>query len=39
MPRISSLYGITIFMFWNEGRHARAHFHARYSGQGAWTAK
>lgn len=35
MPRISSFYGIAIFMYWNEGRHARPHFHARYAGQGA----
>ena len=35
MPRISAFYGITIWMYWNEGRHARPHFHARYSGQGA----
>lgn len=30
MPRISSFYGITIWMYWNEGAHARPHFHARY---------
>lgn len=30
MPRISYFYGITIRMFWNEGAHARPHFHARY---------
>jgi hypothetical protein len=35
VPRISAFYGITIWMYWNEGRHARPHFHARYSGQGA----
>ncbi len=35
MPRISSFYGITILMFWNEGQHARPHFHARYAGKGA----
>jgi Domain of unknown function (DUF4160) len=35
MPRISSFYGITIWMYWNEGRHARPHFHARYAGQAA----
>lgn len=33
MPRVSSFYGITITMYWNEGAHARPHFHARYSGQ------
>lgn len=33
MPRISAFYGITIWMYWNEGAHARPHFHARYAGQ------
>ncbi len=33
MPRISTFYGITIWMYWNEGRHARPHFHARYAGE------
>ena len=33
MPRISSFYGITIWMYWNEGKHARPHFHARYAGE------
>ena len=35
MPRISSFYGIAIFMYWNEGVHARPHFHARYAGRAA----
>lgn len=35
MPRISFFYGITIWMYWNEGAHARPHFHARYAGQSA----
>jgi hypothetical protein len=35
VPRISSFYGITIWMYWNEGQHARPHFHARYAGQAA----
>ena len=35
MPRISAFYGITIWMYWNEGAHARPHFHARYAGQTA----
>ena len=35
MPRISSFYGIAIWMYWNEGVHARPHFHARYAGQAA----
>ncbi|MGI8595544.1 MAG: DUF4160 domain-containing protein [Solirubrobacteraceae bacterium] len=32
IPRLSSFYGITIFMYWNEGKHARRHIHARYAG-------
>jgi hypothetical protein len=35
VPRISAFYGITIWMYWNEGAHSRQHFHARYSGQAA----
>jgi hypothetical protein len=35
VPRISSFYGITIWMYWNEGVHARPHFHARYAGYAA----
>lgn len=35
MPRISAFYGIAIYMYWNEGHHARPHFHARYAGQTA----
>jgi len=41
LPRISFFYGIAIWMYWNEGVHARPHFHARYAGQVAlsiWTA-
>jgi hypothetical protein len=30
VPRISVFYGISIWMCWNEGAHARPHFHARY---------
>jgi hypothetical protein len=30
VPRISAFYGISIYMYWNEARHARPHFHARY---------
>ncbi len=30
MPRISAFYGIAIWMYWDEGAHARPHFHARY---------
>lgn len=35
MPRISSFYGISIYMYWNEGPHSRPHFHARYGGSAA----
>jgi hypothetical protein len=35
VPRICSFYGIPILMYWNEGQHARPHFHARYSGEAA----
>jgi hypothetical protein len=35
VPRISAFYGISIWMYWNEGTHARPHFHARYAGQAA----
>jgi Domain of unknown function (DUF4160) len=35
VPRISSFYGITIWMYWNEGAHSRPHFHARYADQAA----
>jgi hypothetical protein len=38
VPRISAFYGITILMYWNEGRHARPHFHARYAGEAASLA-
>jgi Protein of unknown function (DUF2442)/Domain of unknown function (DUF4160) len=38
VPRISAFYGITIWMFWNEGHHARPRFHARYAGQSASVA-
>jgi len=35
VPRISFFYGIAIWMYWNEGVHARPHFHARYGGHAA----
>jgi hypothetical protein len=35
VPRISAFYGITIWMYWNEGAHPRPHFHARHAGQAA----
>jgi len=38
MPRISSFYGITVTMYWDEGPHARPHFHARYAGSKASVA-
>jgi len=38
VPRISFFYGIGIWMYWNEGVHARPHFHARYGGQAASIA-
>ncbi len=38
MPRISAFYGIVIAMFWNEGAHARPHFHAEYGGHEASIA-
>jgi len=37
-PPISAFCGIAIFVYWNEGHHARAHFHARYAGQAAADA-
>lgn len=38
MPRISSFHGITIYMYWNEGHHARPHFHVQYAGYYASVA-
>jgi hypothetical protein len=35
MPRISSFFGITIAMFWNERDHPVPHFHAEYAGDTA----
>jgi hypothetical protein len=31
MPSISRFYGITIWMYWDEGHHGRPHFHAHYA--------
>jgi hypothetical protein len=28
VPRISFFYGIAIYVYWDEGVHARPHFHA-----------
>jgi hypothetical protein len=33
MPTISSFFGITIAMFWNERDHPIPHFHAEYAGE------
>lgn len=30
MPRLSSFYGITITMYWDEPHHSTPHFHAYY---------
>lgn len=30
MPRISSFYGVAIYMYWNEGDHPVPHFHAHH---------
>ena len=38
MPRISEFYGIVIYMYWNEGDHPVAHFHAAKGGQYASVA-
>lgn len=35
VPRISSFYGIAIYMHWNEAHHVRPHFHARCAGRAA----
>jgi Domain of unknown function (DUF4160) len=35
MPRISAFYGITVWMYYEEGGHAVPHFHARYAGRAA----
>jgi Domain of unknown function (DUF4160) len=35
MPRISSFYGIAIYMYWNEADHSAAHVHAHRAGQRA----
>ena len=32
MPRVCYFDGITIYMYWNEGDHQVAHFHAHYRG-------
>ena len=31
MPRISTFYGVVIYMYWNERDHPVAHFHAYHA--------
>jgi hypothetical protein len=38
IQQTSAFYGITIWMYWDEGQHARPHFHARYAGDAASVA-
>lgn len=38
VPQISRFYGISIWMYWNEGSHQTAHVHARYGGRWASVA-
>jgi hypothetical protein len=35
VPRISTFYGIVIYMYWNEADHQVAHFHAHHAGRRA----
>ncbi len=35
MPRISTFYGVVIYMHWNERDHPVAHFHAYHAGRRA----
>ena len=35
MPRISAVYGVVIYMYWNERDHPVAHFHAYHAGRRA----
>lgn len=35
MPRISTFYGVVIYMYWNERDHPVAHFHAYHAGRRA----
>jgi hypothetical protein len=35
LPRISSFYGLVIYMYWNERDHPVPHFHAYYAERGA----
>lgn len=38
MPRISTFYGVVIYMYWNERDHPVAHFHAYHAGRRASVA-
>jgi len=38
MPRISTFYGVVIYMYWNERDHPVAHFHAYHGGRRASVA-
>jgi hypothetical protein len=33
MPRVSTFYGVVIYMYWNERDHPVAHFHAYHAGR------
>jgi hypothetical protein len=35
MPRVSTFYGVVIYMYWNERDHPVAHFHAYHAGRRA----
>jgi Domain of unknown function (DUF4160) len=35
VPRISTFYGVVIYMYWNERDHPVAHFHAYHAGRRA----
>jgi hypothetical protein len=35
MPCISTFYGIAVYMYWNEGEHSIAHFHAHHGNRRA----
>jgi hypothetical protein len=32
MPRVSTFYGVVIYMYWNERDHPVPHFHAHHAG-------
>lgn len=35
MPRVSTFYGVVIYMYWSERDHPVAHFHANHAGRRA----